>query len=76
TTKNIRYYALHESGAAPGDAAKYSQTAILSNITKQAYIEGINDDFLLSGIITLLGGIPIIFMHTRKSKTVKITVHE
>jgi DHA2 family multidrug resistance protein len=76
TTKNIRYYAQHEAGASPGDAAKYSQTAILSNINKQAYIEGINDDFLLAGIITLLGGIPIIFMHTKKSKTEKIPIHE
>jgi DHA2 family multidrug resistance protein len=66
----------HEAGVSPVDAAKYSQTAILSNINKQAYIEGINDDFLLAGIITLLGGIPIIFMHTKKSKTVKTTVHE
>jgi len=76
TTKNIRYYAQHEAGASPGDAAKYSQTAIMSNISKQAYIEGINDDFLLAGVITLLGGIPIIFMHTKKSKTEKITVNE
>jgi MFS transporter, DHA2 family, multidrug resistance protein len=76
TTKNIRYYAQHEAGASPGDAAKYSQTAIMSNISKQAYIEGINDDFLLAGVITLLGGIPIIFMHTKKSKIEKITVHE
>jgi DHA2 family multidrug resistance protein len=76
TTTNIRYYAQHEAGTSPGDAAKYSQTAIISNIGKQAYIEGINDDFLLAGIITLLGGIPIIFMHTKKSKTVKIKVNE
>jgi DHA2 family multidrug resistance protein len=76
TTKNIRYYAQHEAGASPGDAAKYSQTAIMSNISKQAYIEGINDDFLLASVITLLGGIPIIFMHTKKSKTEKITVNE
>jgi drug resistance transporter, EmrB/QacA subfamily len=76
TTKNIRYYAQHEAGASPVDAAKYSQTAIMSNISKQAYIEGINDDFLLAGVITLLGGIPIIFMHTKKSKIEKITVNE
>jgi DHA2 family multidrug resistance protein len=76
TTTNIRYYMQHEAGASPGDALKYSQTAILSNINKQAYIEGINDDFLLAGIITLLGGIPILFMHTKKSKTENIPVHE
>jgi DHA2 family multidrug resistance protein len=76
TTNNIRYYALHDAGASPSDAAKYSQSAVMSNISKQAYIEGINDDFLLAGVITLLGGIPIIFMHTKKSKIEKITVHE
>jgi DHA2 family multidrug resistance protein len=76
TTKNIRFYAQHQAGASPGDAAKYSQTAILSNINKQAYIEGINDDFLLAGIITLLGGIPIIFMHTKKTKPEKTPIHE
>jgi DHA2 family multidrug resistance protein len=76
TAKNIRFYVQHGAGASPGDAAKYSQTAILSNINKQAYIEGINDDFLLAGIITLLGGIPIIFMHTKKTKTEKNPIHE
>ena len=76
TTKNIRYYVQHEAGISPGDAAKYSRTAILSNISKQAYIEGINDDFLLAGLITLIGGIPVIFMHTKKTKSVKTIVHE
>jgi MFS transporter, DHA2 family, multidrug resistance protein len=75
TSKDLRFYAQHEAGASPAVAAQYSQTAILTNINKQAYIEGINDDFLLAGIITLLGGIPIIFMHTKKSKTEKIKVH-
>ena len=75
TSKDLRFYAQHEAGATPADAGIYSQTAILTNVNKQAYIEGINDDFLLAGIITLLGGIPVIFMHTKKSKTVKIKVH-
>jgi MFS transporter, DHA2 family, multidrug resistance protein len=76
TTKNIRYYVQHEAGISPVDAVRYSRAAILSNISKQAYIEGINDDFLLAGLITLIGGIPIIFMHTKKTKTVKTIVHE
>jgi DHA2 family multidrug resistance protein len=76
TALNLRNYAMHDAGLSPGDAAMYSRTAILSSITKQAYIEGINDDFLLSGIITLIGGIPIIFMRTKKIETVKTIVHE
>lgn len=76
TSKNMRFYLQHEAGTAPGDAAKYAQTAILSNVSKQAYIEGINDDFLIVALITIIGGIPIIFMHTKGSKTEKIIVHE
>jgi DHA2 family multidrug resistance protein len=76
TTNKIRFYTQHEAGTSPGDAVKYSQTAVISNLNKQAYIDGVNDDFLFAAIITLLGGIPIIFMHTKKSKTEKIPIHE
>jgi DHA2 family multidrug resistance protein len=49
----------------------------MSNLSKQAYIQGIDDDFLLAGLITLIGGIPIIFLHTKKSKhTHNIPAHE
>jgi DHA2 family multidrug resistance protein len=47
---------------------RQGQALLLSNLNKQAYIQGINDDFLLAGIITLIGGIPIIFLHTKKLK--------
>ena len=49
---------------------------LLSNLNKQAYIQGINDDFLLAGIITLIGGIPIIFLHTKKSKIQNLPANE
>ncbi len=76
TAGKIKFYMLHDAGVSPSGTAEYSQITIMTNVNKQAYIEGINDDFLISGIITLLGGIPIIFMHTRKSKTEKIPIHE
>lgn len=76
TSDNLKFHIQHTSGASPATAVSYSRTAIVSNLNKQAYIEGINDDFLISGLITLLGGIPIIFMHTKKSKTEKTPVHE
>jgi len=76
TTAGIRFHLQHTAGMSPSGAASYASTAIASNLSKQAYIDGINDDFLISGIITLIGGIPIIFMHTRKSKAVKNITHE
>jgi DHA2 family multidrug resistance protein len=76
TSSNIRFYLQHTGGMSPSEAASYAPSAIVSNISKQAYIDGINDDFLIASIITLIGGIPIIFMHTRKSKADKNITHE
>lgn len=76
TSARIRFHLQHTAGMSPSAAASYAPAAIVSNISKQAYIQGINDDFLLSGIITLIGGIPIFFMHTRKPKSEKQVTHE
>jgi DHA2 family multidrug resistance protein len=76
TAKNIKFHIIHDGGASVSKASGISQSLIISNMNKQAYIQGISDDFLLASIITLIGGIPIIFMHTKKSKTEKIPVNE
>jgi MFS transporter, DHA2 family, multidrug resistance protein len=68
TMNNLKYHLQFQSGSSPGVAARQGQALMFSNISKQAFIEGINDDFLMAGIITLVGGIPIIFLHTKKSK--------
>jgi DHA2 family multidrug resistance protein len=65
TIRNLRYSIVHNAGSSPADAGKQSQYIILSNLSKQAYIQGINDDFLFASIITLIGGLPIIFLHTK-----------
>jgi MFS transporter, DHA2 family, multidrug resistance protein len=71
TTRNVRSHMVHDAGSAPADAGRLSQYVIVSNLSKQAYIQGINDDFLFASIITLIGGIPIIFLHTKKRETKK-----
>jgi DHA2 family multidrug resistance protein len=76
TMKNLKYHLQYDAGSSPVNATRQSQALLLSNLNKQAYIQGINDDFLLAGIITLMGGIPIIFLHTKKSKTQNIPSHE
>jgi DHA2 family multidrug resistance protein len=72
----MRFHLVHEAGSTPANAVKQSQALLYSNVVKQAYIEGINDDFLLAGIITLVGGIPIFFLHTRKQKNQNQQAHE
>ena len=76
TQNNIKYQMQHNAGSSPANAGTQSQMMILSNLNKQAYIEGINDDFLLAGIITLIGGIPIFFLHTKKTKIPNIQPNE
>jgi DHA2 family multidrug resistance protein len=76
TAQKMKYHLIYNAGSSPGDAAKQSQALMLGNITKQSYIEGINDDFLVAGIVTLLGGVPIIFLHTKKSKLQNLVADE
>jgi DHA2 family multidrug resistance protein len=75
TTAKIKSHLQYEAGSSPSNSIRQSQGIMLSNLSKQAYIQGIDDDFLLAGIITLIGGIPIIFLHTKKSKK-NIPAHE
>jgi DHA2 family multidrug resistance protein len=76
TMNKLKFHLQYEAGSSPLNATRQSQALLLSNLNKQAYIQGINDDFLLAGIITLIGGIPVFFLHTKKSKTPNIPAHE
>jgi DHA2 family multidrug resistance protein len=69
TIRNIKNHIQYNAGASPGTSARQSQSLLFSNVSKQAYIQGINDDFLIAGILTSLGIIPIFFLHTKKQKT-------
>ena len=71
TTTHLRMYAEHHAGSPPAVAYRQGQYMLLSNVNNQAYIEGINDDFLIAALITTLGIIPIFFLHTKKKKESK-----
>jgi DHA2 family multidrug resistance protein len=76
TTGKIRFHLQHDAGSSPTNATMQGQAILLSNLNKQAYIQGINDDFFLAGIITLIGGIPILFLRTKKSKVENLPLHD
>jgi DHA2 family multidrug resistance protein len=44
------------------------QTTIVQQVNKEAFIQGVDDDFLIAGLITILGVIPVLFLHTKKRK--------
>jgi DHA2 family multidrug resistance protein len=64
--KNIAIYAQHNSGADLNTSRKLSQQAIVGQINKEAYIQGIDDDFFIAGLITLLGVVPVFMLHTKR----------
>jgi MFS transporter, DHA2 family, multidrug resistance protein len=76
TSKNVRFHLTHNAGSSPADAARQGQYIIMSNLTTQAYIQGIDDDFLLASGITILAVVPILFLRTKKSKNEVIPIQE
>ena len=49
-------------------SVKQAQYILQSNITKQAFIQSIDDDFLLAAIITVISAIPVFFLKGSKKK--------
>jgi len=58
-------------GSPHATAVKQAQSILLSNVSKQAYIQGIDDDFLIAAVITLLAIIPTILLQTKQKTTIK-----
>jgi DHA2 family multidrug resistance protein len=46
---------------------KQAQSVLMTNVNSQAFIEGVNDDFLLAAIISVVGLVPIMFLRTKKN---------
>jgi len=66
TIRNLAYHIQHAAGSSYSSAVMQGRSALLSQIHTQAFIAGVNDDFLIATLITLLGFIPIFLMRSRK----------
>lgn len=71
-TRNMAYFIQQHSGGSFTTALKQGQSIIMSNIGTQAFIEGVNDDFLLAALISLLAFIPIIMLKSKKKASTAI----
>jgi DHA2 family multidrug resistance protein len=67
-SRNLVQQIQHTTGANHGDALKQGQMILASHIARQSYIQGINDDFLIAAALTLVGVIPVFWLHTKKTK--------
>ena len=65
-TSNLNYYIEEHNGGTKQIIQKQGQAIVSMNLAKQAYVQGIDDDFFIAAVITLLGGIPVLFLHSKK----------
>lgn len=68
---NLAFYAQQHVGGNMATAVQQSKYMILSHVNKQAYIQGIDDDFWIAALITLIGVIPVFIMRSKKQ-----TIHK
>jgi len=72
TTRNMAYFIQQHAGGSFTTALKQGQSILMSNIGTQAFIQGVNDDFLLAALISLLAFIPIIMLKSKKRSSTAI----
>lgn len=68
TTKNIAEYIQYNAGSSLSTAAKQSQSVLMSHINTQAFVEGVNDDFIIAASITALCILPVFIMKNKRKK--------
>jgi MFS transporter, DHA2 family, multidrug resistance protein len=63
---NLGGYIQHTIGGTTAVATKLGQSVVMTQVNKEAFIQGVDDDFLIAGLITILGAIPIFWFHVSK----------
>lgn len=77
TATHLAYFAQQHMGTNMGTAVQQGKYMLMSHVGIQSYIQGIDDDFLIAAIITLVGIIPVIIMKVENKKTkVKASSYE
>jgi DHA2 family multidrug resistance protein len=61
-------YVTSVTGNVGPTAASQAKYILQSNLTKQAFIQSIDDDFMLAAIITLISAVPVFFLKGSKKK--------
>ena len=66
TIENLSHFARQTAGATTQTAQTLAEQMIIKRLDLEAYIGGINDDFFIAFIVTLLCLLPIIWLHRVK----------
>jgi DHA2 family multidrug resistance protein len=62
----LQQFAQHTAGGTASDASIRAAALIGSNVSRQAFIQAINDDFLIAAGITIVVTVPVLLLRTRK----------
>ena len=66
TVKSFGYFIQHVTGSNAFIAGRQGQALLTAHISQQAFIQGIDDDFLIAAIITIIALVPVLFLHSKK----------
>ena len=69
---NLKTHLQHTIGSSSAIAGRQSQAIIAMDINSQSFIQGIDDDFLIAAVITIIGGIPVLFLSIRRKNEFNI----
>jgi len=64
----MAYFIQQHGGGSFATALRQAQSIVISNVGSQAFIQGINDDFLIAAIISLIGFLPILMLKSKRNK--------
>jgi len=64
--RNIRYFVTSSAGTLGGMADRQSQYILMSHVTRQSFVQAIDDNFLLAALITMVSALPVFFLKIGK----------
>jgi DHA2 family multidrug resistance protein len=67
---NLAYFAQQHMGSNMATAIVQSKSMILSHVSTQAFIAGIDDDFWMAALFTFAGLVPVLIMKTKTKKPI------
>ena len=67
-SRNLGHFISGATGSVSAIATQQSQYLLFSHLNRQAFIQGIDDDFLVAAILSAVSIIPVFFLRLKKKK--------
>lgn len=67
-THHLTHSVMQTAGSNAGDAALQAKMLLLKNVSAQAFVQGINNDFLIGAVLTFILVLPMLLLRTSKKQ--------